>query len=406
MNYRTVIEKKQETISEISRGMKELLALKERYIKEKSSGRIIFPFDKFNVKVPAMAVVTLIDSGKKFPNAITTIEELDAAIEICRDALCVLRSEIDELEAEKKSTAKKATLIVEGTKIYVQGEPTKRDLLANVTFLREKAKRELKETLNSDEVVSAMRALEELNKIFEKYNIPSASDDIALDISFIERCIKHELNGITEIVERHIIPSFDFTEVVLTSLEMSAKKLDEEILEVDTKIATYKPSILARLFKKKRQQEEDEYKNRLYSRRQNLSDKLAKIIEAISRTHVLEKTFVRPFMDQHVGREIDAQIRYITPEARMKITECNRCAKLIEKGNITPYHQEMSLHRVIPTEIITYLEDNNLTLTIRDFVHTVQAMKDLDPGTIKEVERLFCDYTYRDEQPGVVIIRK
>lgn len=406
MNYNSLISKKRETLNAVTQELKYYLDLKEKYNKAKKEGRIVFPFEQYDTKAPSMAILTLITSERKFPSAIRSIEDLDATIDMCRDAICLIRTEIDDLEKEQKETEQLAELVVSRTKVYVKNEPTQTDLLANITFLRDKAKKELKEVTDSEEVFNAFRALYKLKDIFEEYNIPETGSLIAQDIAFVERQIKPDLTNITETLEGHIIPSFDFTEVVLASLEMKLNKIENEIEEARVLSNEFNPSFLARIFKKKRNEEYEAHTNKYNRIISNLNEKRYLVERAQDAAQDIEKKFVRPYMDFQVGRLIEEQLVYITPEAKEKIACCRRRAKEIANGEVTPYHHEHSLFSVIPTQVSLYLEENNIKLSIKDFVKTVQAMNELEDGTKKEVLRLFCDYTYREDKPGVVVIKK
>jgi len=401
MNYVKAINEKRAIEKQLVDEIKHLCKMKDIYYENRKNGKDV---SIIGMQTIPNSIVLGLGFGKPFAS-LKNIEELEDALQACREALVSIRQQIDELEEEREATMTQAKLIVDGSRVYIDGDPRQVDLLSKITYLREKEKQDLQQTLQSPEFLNAIAAKAKLEEIFTSYKLPTPTEPLGQDILVVERALAPDLTNITEMIEGHLVPSFDFSEVAIVSLEMQIKKANDDIEKYKNEIDNFTPSFLGKIFPKKREEEMTAFHTKRRLMIDNAREKLNYAKRALVIAKKLSIDYVAPYVRDGVGKQIDVCLNDLTEDAKHLLFVTNKQAQRIENGEATPFAQVDRLEMVVPQYITQYLDDNNLRLTIKDLVDTVLSMDELDEGMKKEVCRLFCDYTYRETKPGVVIKR-
>lgn len=319
--------------------------------------------------------------------ALSSIKEAERKIEECDQEISKVTKQINKLKNEQMETQKDATLITKGDSIYIKGDDSKVDLLKVVKEYREKEEKNLESLVNNEILKEYSKLDKEFKNIVNEYALPK---DI---MSKLDSAVYRGLGfgwSTTKVGDVHIPRIEGFASEAQHKINNKIMILETDISECDRRVKEIKPTLMEKLFAKKKYQERlQRFK---YSMEQDKKEYQLEI-EDLKKLHQsmveIEENILKPFFAKKKDRVVD-RFDYIKREyAISHMQEQLRIHKQrVSSCNCYPY-EENDVYHLIPEEAKTYLDENNLRLSVKDFVTKVIESKNIPVAIKKEILHIF-----------------
>lgn len=326
-------------------------------------------------------------------NIDSKISSLSSQISSSKSELRRLENEFDEMVKTWKAERREAELIVDHDKLYINGDASKMDILANAKKHRSEVKTKLNELVNNPRVKEFISSKEVLKQALSKSNLePSkvyrtSSSKISDKVYMIRNA-----TGLDVVEETlgYMIPDSDFPRTARRILESKIRERENEIENQRKSYENLEPKFLEKIFKSRFEIRRNQIKI-------NADYKIAKLnaeIENFKNVEMvvddLEKSLIEPF---NVTVK-EALYRYKRAESDLEYHDEKRMISRIDKlkEDLSTYSCLSKSSSVLSSEVQKYLLDNNLSLSTETLRNAVMNMSELDPE-IKEELKPFIEKT-------------
>lgn len=331
------------------------------------------------------AVKISADGSKR--RAINSIDDIKEEIEEYEKEKDLLTDQLKKLKEEQLATVKEAKLVVKGDSIYIDGDTSKIDLLTSVKEHRSQELEKIKKYEENQVLIEYQTLTKEQERLLKEYALPK---DIMYKLQY------QVYNGgsfgwnISYLNGVQIPRTESFANDALRKIEEKIEELNSEIKGYDKQVAEVKPTLMEKLFLKKKFEERlESLKTSIEKKKQDTHLEIDELKELYKSMKHVEETIIKPFFEKKEDR-ILYRLDYIKENysithmlsqlesARTKVADCN----------CYPYEERDILH-MIPKEAKEYLDENNLNISIDTFIKKVMESKNIPEEIKKEIFNIF-----------------
>lgn len=324
------------------------------------------------------------ESAKR--KALSSIEEAEMKIKECNQQISDVAKEIKKLKDGQMETQKDATLLTKGSSIYIKGDATKIDLLKVVKEYRAQEEKKLEDLTNNEILEEYSKLDKEYKSIIKEYALPQ---DIMNKLSLAVYPAGFGWNT-TKVGTVHI-PRIDrFSSEAQRKIEEKIELLQVEVNECDRKIKEAKPTLMEKLFSRKKYQERLQYlKKSMEQKKKDYQLEIEELKTLHQSMKEIDEKIIKPFFEKRKDYAIkrfeyikeEYAIGYMQEQLKIHNQRVSSC-------NCYPY-EENDVYHLIPEEARTYLDENNLRVSVEDFVAKVMEAKSVPEEIKKEILHIF-----------------
>ncbi len=335
-------------------------------------------------------------------NIESKISSLSSQISSSKSELRRLEHEFDEMVKTWKAERKEAQLIVDHDKLYIKGDNSKMDILANAKKYRLEVKTKLNELVNNPRVKEFISSKEELQQVlsksdFETSKVYRTSSSKLSDKVYMIR----NATGLDAVEETlgYMLPDSEFPRTARRILESKIRERENEIEKQKQSYENLQPRFLDKILKSRFEAKRNQIKISADYKIAKLKAEIENYKNVEMVVDDLEKSLVEPF-NLTVK---DALYRYKRAESDLEYHHESRMISRIEKlkEDLSTYSCLSKFGSVLSSEVQKYLLDNNLSLSTETLRNAVKNMSELDPEIKAELKPFIEKKTTYSYEPQI-----